>query len=168
MGKIYRDGIIYAGGGNIKECTFAQYNTWKANGQLVKGVTYDITNAPNLNATAKQISYDGTTTTIHDVIESIMPDFDIGGATKAVNATYQIPANILSHSIINIGLRRYAYCGSVSIITTLVSDGAYANGLIVYSAENKFAEFSISSSGLITITKITNWDSVYIDLVGIF
>lgn len=71
MGKIYRDGIIYAGGGNIKECTLAQYNTWKSNGQLVKGVTYDITDAPNLNETAKEISYDGTTTSVWDKVEAI-------------------------------------------------------------------------------------------------
>ena len=80
MGKIYRDGIAYAGGGNVKECTLAQYNEWKANGQLVKGVTYDITDAPNLNATAKQISYDGTTTSVWDEVED--------KSNKTQNATF--------------------------------------------------------------------------------
>lgn len=71
MGKIYRDGIIYAGGGNIKECTQAQYDEWKANGQLVKGVTYDITDAPNLNGTADDLSYSGGATSTYDEVESL-------------------------------------------------------------------------------------------------
>ena len=76
MGKIYRDGIIYAGGGNVKECTQAQFNEWKANGQLVKGVTYNIIDAPNLNETASEISYDGTTTTVWDKVEGKQAQID--------------------------------------------------------------------------------------------
>lgn len=68
MGKVYRNRIPYAGGGNVKECTLAQYSTWKANGQLVPNTTYNIIDAPNLNETAKQISYDGGTETVHDVL----------------------------------------------------------------------------------------------------
>ena len=168
MGKVYRNRIPYAGGGNVKECTLAQYNTWKANGQLVPNTTYNIIDAPNLNETAKQISYDGGTDTVWDKIEGIKPTIDIGSSYKGVNGTYQIPANILAHSLITITLRRYAYAGTTTIITANISAGAYTNGLLVYGAENKFAEFSISTAGLITITKITNWDSLYIDLVGTF
>lgn len=101
-------------------------------------------------------------------VNSIYPTKDIGGTAKGVGGTYQIPAGVLNHSIITIALRRYAYAGEVTILAENITAGAYTNGLIVYSGENKFATFSISSTGLITITKITNWDNVYIDLIGIF
>lgn len=71
MGKVYRNRIPYAGGGNVKECTLAQYNTWKANGQLVPNTTYNIIDAPNLNETAKEISYDGSTDTVWDKVEGL-------------------------------------------------------------------------------------------------
>ena len=69
MGKVYRNRIPYAGGGNVKECTLAQYNTWKANGQLVPNTTYDIVDAPNLNVTANDLSYDGSATTTKQAID---------------------------------------------------------------------------------------------------
>lgn len=101
-------------------------------------------------------------------VNSIYPTKDIGGTAKGVNATYQIPAGVLAHSIITIALRRYAYAGEVTILAENITAGAYTNGLTVFGAHDKYAEFSISTTGLITITAISNWAEVYIDLIGIF
>lgn len=101
-------------------------------------------------------------------VNSIYPTKDIGGTAKGVGGTYQIPAGVLSHSIITIALRRYAYAGEVTILAENITAGAYTNGLTVFGAHDKYAEFSISTTGLITITAIQNWAEVYIDLIGIF
>ena len=101
-------------------------------------------------------------------VNSIYPTKDIGGTAKGVGGTYQIPAGVLSHSIITIALRRYAYAGEVTILAENITAGAYTNGLTVFGAHDKYAEFSISTTGLITVTAISNWAEVYIDLIGIF
>lgn len=108
------------------------------------------------------------TSSLVGAVNSIYPTKDIGGTAKGVNATYQIPAGVLNHSIITIALRRYAYAGEVTILSENITAGAYTNGLTVFGAHDKYAEFSISATGLITITAISNWAEVYIDLIGIF
>lgn len=56
--------------GNITmECTQAQYDAWKQSGQLKTNTLYVITDAPNLNATAQDISYDGGADTVWDKVE---------------------------------------------------------------------------------------------------
>lgn len=58
--------------GNITmECTQAQYDAWKQSGQLKTNTLYVITDAPNLNATAQDISYDGSTDTVWDKVEAV-------------------------------------------------------------------------------------------------
>ena len=57
--------------GNITmECTQAQYDAWKQSGQLKPSTLYVITDAPNLNATAQDISYDGGADTVWDKVEA--------------------------------------------------------------------------------------------------
>ena len=58
-----------AGSANVIECTLAEYTAWKAGGLLINETTYILTDAPNLNATAQDLSYDGGATSTHDVIE---------------------------------------------------------------------------------------------------
>lgn len=58
-----------AGSANMIECTLAEYNAWKAGGQLINETVYVITDAPNLNATAQDISYEGSTDTVWDKVE---------------------------------------------------------------------------------------------------
>lgn len=123
-------------------------------------VTADIGDLSTLTTTDKS--------SIVGAVNSIYPTKDIGGTAKGVNATYQIPAGVLAHSIITIALRRYAYAGEVTILAENITAGAYTNGLTVFGAHDKYAEFSISTTGLITITAISNWAEVYIDLIGIF
>lgn len=60
-----------AGSANMIECTLAEYNAWKAGGQLINETVYVITDAPNLNATAQDISYDGGADTVWNKIEGI-------------------------------------------------------------------------------------------------
>lgn len=170
MGKLIRNGIEYGGGNgtDIFEVTQAEYDALVQAGTLVHNALYVITDAPNLNETAKDISYDGGADTIHDEIEGIKPTFDIGGTAKGVNGTYQIPVGVMAHSIITIGLRRYAYGGEVTLVKENITAGAYTNGIVIYGSHDKYAEFTISTAGLITITAIQNWAEVYIDLIGTF
>ena len=73
MGKLIRNGIEYGGGNgtDIFEVTQAQYNALKTAGTLVRDALYVITDAPNLNATAQDLSYDGGATSTHDEVESL-------------------------------------------------------------------------------------------------
>ncbi len=71
MGKLIRNGIEYGGGNgtDIFEVTQAEYNALKQAGTLVHNALYVITDAPNLNETAEQISYDGGTETVKEKID---------------------------------------------------------------------------------------------------
>ena len=75
-----------AGSANVIECTLAEYTAWKAGGLLINETTYVLTDAPNLNATSEDLSYDGGATSTHDVISSI---FKVDSFTKP----YSISAN---------------------------------------------------------------------------
>lgn len=80
MGKLIRNGIEYGGGNGtgIFEVTQAEYDALVQAGTLVHNALYVITDAPNLNATAQDISYDGSTTTIKDKIDSTNTTVSIG------------------------------------------------------------------------------------------
>lgn len=73
MGKLIRNGIEYGGGNgtDIFEVTQAEYDALVQAGTLVHNALYVITDAPNLNETAKQISYDGGTATVWDKVEAV-------------------------------------------------------------------------------------------------
>lgn len=73
MGKLIRNGIEYGGGNgtDIFEVTQAEYDALVQAGTLVHNALYVITDAPNLNETAKQISYDGGTATVWNKVEAI-------------------------------------------------------------------------------------------------
>ena len=72
------DSLRYDGSGWVNaqttiECTQAQYDAWKnaTPSQLKSNTMYVITNAPNLNATSEDLSYDGGATSTHDEVESL-------------------------------------------------------------------------------------------------
>ena len=103
-----------AGSANMIECTLAEYNAWKAGGQLINETVYIITDAPNLNETAKDISYDGGVTSTYDVIEKAMDYKSIYNQT-----TYQndigTAITTLSDNISNFRfLRVIVYISSIS------------------------------------------------------
>ena len=76
MGKLIRNGIEYGGGNgtDIFEVTQAEYDALVQAGTLVHNALYVITDAPNLNETAKQISYDGGADTVWDKVEGNKSD----------------------------------------------------------------------------------------------
>lgn len=109
------------------------------------------------------------TSSLVGAVNSICPTTILGGTAKGVSGTYQIPANVLAHSIITISMRRWSYAGSVTIPKDNIAAGAYTNAITIWGEHDMYAEFSISTTGLITITAISaNWTDVFIDLIGIF
>ena len=100
--------------GNITmECTQAQYDAWKQSGQLKTNTLYVITDAPNLNETAKQISYDGGTATVYDVLNP-----------TAYSTTG------LSYTNCSYAAGGYCKIGSLVIVNMrIVVTGAIANGV---------------------------------------
>lgn len=71
--KTVAEALGTAGSANMIECTLAEYTAWKAGGQLINETVYVITDAPNLNATAQDISYDGGADTVYDEVETLRP-----------------------------------------------------------------------------------------------
>ena len=73
MGKLIRTVIEYGGGNgtDIFEVTQAEYDALVQAGTLVHNALYVITDAPNLNATAQDISYDGGADTVWDKVEAV-------------------------------------------------------------------------------------------------
>lgn len=116
MGKLIRNGIEYGGGNgtDIFEVTQAEYDALVQAGTLVHNALYVITDAPNLNETAQDISYDGGVTSTHDVIEKAMDYKSIYNQT-----TYQndigTAITTLSDNISNFRfLRVIVYISSIS------------------------------------------------------
>lgn len=165
---ILPDGNTY----NLKDTVSTWVGTQEQYDAIVNkdpNVTYYITDAPSMSGSAKELSYDGGTGSTYNEIEGIKPNVVIGGTAYGVSGTYQIPANVLSHSIIIISLRRWSYAGSVTFPKGNIAAGAYTNGITIWGNHDMYAEFSISTAGLITITAISaNWSDVYIDVIGIF
>ena len=77
-----------AGSANVIECTLAEYTAWKAGGLLINETTYILTDAPNLNATSEDLSYDGGATSTHDVIEGNKTKLD--GQTDTTDPLFKV------------------------------------------------------------------------------
>lgn len=80
-GKAEGDSLRYDSGSGdwvakpiVIEVTQAEYDQLVLDGDLQPLTTYVITDAPNLNATAKDISYEGSTDTVWDKVESLKTD----------------------------------------------------------------------------------------------
>lgn len=70
--------------GNITmECDQAQYDAWKQSGQLKPNTLYVITDAPNLNATARNLSYNGGVGTVYNEVESKATVYEIGNINSS-------------------------------------------------------------------------------------
>ena len=79
-GKAEGDSLRYDSGSSewvakpiVIEVTQAEYDQLVLDGDLQPLTTYILTDAPNLNATAQDLSYDGGATSTHDVIASLLP-----------------------------------------------------------------------------------------------
>jgi len=123
MGKVYRNRIPYAGGGNVKECTLAQYNTWKANGQLVPNTTYDIVDAPNLNVTANDLSYDGSATTTKQAIGDLAT-LTTTDKSSVVGAVNEVNGKTLKTLVKNITFGNATAGTAISLDLSTATEGA--------------------------------------------
>lgn len=112
--------------GNITmECNQAQYDAWKQSGQLKPNTLYVITDAPNLNATAQDISYDGGADTVWDKVESLKTSkanesgVAISKSTNFIGVDYSVTAyNITTSSTLSSAVQiRYKYDGNLLTIS---------------------------------------------------
>lgn len=136
--------------GNITmECTQAQYDAWKQSGQLKTNTLYVITDAPNLNETAKQISYDGGTDTVWDKVEAVnskYKDYIYEGTNVAVTTSYSSGAMYYA----NISLPDLDSDKLISV--TLTDYGGLSNVLMFQiTSKNSFRVWSKTSQTLTTL-----------------
>ena len=123
MGKLFRNGIEYGGGNgtDIFEVTQAEYDALVQAGTLVHNALYVITDAPNLNETAKQISYEGSTDTVWDKVESKANESGvaISKSTNFIGVDYNVTAyNITTLSTLSSAVQiRYKYDGNLLTIS---------------------------------------------------
>lgn len=101
MGKLIRNGIEYGGGNgtDIFEVTQAQYDALKQAGTLVHNALYVIADAPNLNETARDLSYKGGVGTVWDEVEKKSTVYEIGNinsSTKVITFLTTVRFMILS------------------------------------------------------------------------
>lgn len=134
MGKLIRNGIEYGGGNgtDIFEVTQAEYDALVQAGTLVHNALYVITDAPNLNETAEDISYDGSTTTVKDKIQAIET---VAGGTLSIPTGVTATLNrgwAKKQGKIVVITASLAFSGSVSSGTAIITlpDGFSANGFV--------------------------------------
>ena len=79
-------------GSAVISCTQTEYNAWKTAGTLKDETMYVLTDAPNLNATSEDLSYDGGATSTHDVIAGVLHPTKIWSGSKyTLNDYIDIP-----------------------------------------------------------------------------
>ena len=88
-GKAEGDSLRYDSGASewvakpiVIEVTQAEYDQLVLDGDLQPLTTYVITDAPNLNATSEDLSYDGGATSTHDVIAGKINPPDLSNITR--------------------------------------------------------------------------------------
>ena len=143
MGKLIRNGIEYGGGNgtDIFEVTQAEYDALVLAGTLVHNALYVITDAPNLNETAKEISYEGSTATVWDKVEEIKTDLGTrlvgawiadnsqGNATRLTNSiTCTAGTYIITMTYPNIDTTQFV-AGLFSEATGAIYDNGYTIGV---------------------------------------
>ena len=114
---------------------------------------------------------DGTTlteelTALNNGLASLAHDA-ISSAPLAVNGTYQIPTAILNHKIVILILRRYGHIGSSVLLSENIRSGVATEGNTVYPFSGMNYTYTISGTGLLTLTAITGNIEPYIQVVGI-
>ena len=151
MGKLIRNGIEYGGGNgtDIFEVTQAEYDALVQAGTLVHNALYVITDAPNLNATAQDISYDGSTDTVWDKVEAVngkYKDYIYEGTNVAVTTSYSSGAMYYA----NVSLPDLDSDKLISI--TLTDYGGLSNVLMFQiTSKNSFRIWSKTSQTLTTL-----------------
>ena len=133
-GKAEGDSLRYDSGSSewvakpiVIEVTQAEYDQLVLDGDLQPLTTYVLTDAPNLNATSQDLSYDGGATSTHDVIASLV--------TPTVYTTTQ---NGVSYVLILTGNNT----GLLAVATGSLTNAVGATGTLV-----SLSDFSASLTG---------------------
>ena len=97
--------------------------------------------------------------------DNLVIDNDNSSSAISLNGTYQIPPSVLSHTFVLVGVRR-AGLGNYSIFKTseLLR---YDNGFTLLATSGCYVTLKCSSTGLLTVTNITNMNDPYIFVSGI-
>lgn len=88
----------------------------------------------------------------------------------AIGSTYQIPENVLAHSIIIISMARYGYGGSMAISSELIRAGFLSQGFHINrgSASAEYWMAKISAAGVLSmLSSSTSSDAPNVQIVGI-
>lgn len=72
-----------------------------------------------------------------------------------VNETFQLSNDVLKHNIIILSMFRYGYGGSVVLQKEILDSGSYYGGCGIYVSNSIYVYFTVSSTGLVTITNIS-------------
>lgn len=123
--KTVAEALGTAGSANMIECTLAEYTAWKAGGQLINETVYVITDAPNLNATAQDISYDGGADTVWDKVEAVDEL-----ANKYNDASLLCTATVIEPTLSNgtsVNHRTYYYKKGTRVFVSIAVSGLTAN-----------------------------------------
>ena len=169
------------------ECTQAQYDALTT---PQTDVNYYITDAPSMQGSSKDLSYDGTTLSTYDKIKGLnASDLPISSIDPTntkdyidgkmaihsalsstpidVDDTYQIPTAVLNHSIIVITFRRYGYGATCIVLKEQILGGVYdTRGPIGMVTTSMNWNIAISNSGLITMKAKADSTVPYIEVFG--
>ena len=129
-GKAEGDSLRYDSGSGewvakpiVIEVTQAEYNQLVLDGDLQPLTTYVITDAPNLNATAQNLSYDGGVTSTYDEVESLKAvetdTYNIatyGGYVKCIKQ-----GKMVTVMCVDFGTTQAPATGSAYTLTTIAS-----------------------------------------------
>lgn len=122
------------------------------------------------NATLLPIT-SGSATNTKDYIDAVsgsIPTLNVAESSSVVgvNGTWQIPANVLAHTLVIVSVRRQGL-GNSAIFT---KDDLLArdNGFMLASSPTVYCTLKCSNTGLLTVTNLTNMNDVFVRTSGLF
>lgn len=81
---VYNDALeVFQNKTTRVELTMAQYNQLVEDDHVLPNVDYYITDAPSMQGTSQELSYDGDTDSVYDVVEGVKGDISDLGTNKA-------------------------------------------------------------------------------------
>ena len=147
-GKAEGDSLRYDSGSGewvakpiVIEVTQAEYNQLVLDGDLQPLTTYVITDAPNLNATAQNLSYDGGVTSTYDIIHGLI-------TTDTVSGTVNIGANNYADPVYSVTKTGYTAKGLIGLYVSNTSAVVNAYYLQNGGTEIKIVLRNVTGSAL--------------------
>ena len=112
------------------------------------------------------LAYDSNGKVVNTTLTIPTMDAIESSSAIGVNGTYQIPATILAHSLIIVGVRRQGK-GNSSIFQ---KDDLFARdvGFMLATNPTDYCVLKCNSSGLLTVVSLNNMSDVFIRVIGIF